>query len=295
MSSTAVETKTTPNTNNAITERGRYGPYNTPLLEANAMRKIVAEQCSMNPGKAAVLLQISAKGIGKGVSDHSSFTKRPIERARRSLVYIYGMSFGTESERQKITDATHRAHKHVKGIDYDADDIQLQLWVAATIYWSMVLGYEEIYGPMKDEFADQVYKEFSVMATGLRVEAGLWPVNRESFAIYWEKMISELEVTDEARAVAKDVMYPGVNMPWGFWILAKLLGPMQRVATVEYLPGRIRDQLGFPSTGYTRMMYWVKVGIDRAVYPLLPERMRHFSKNYYMADFRDRLARGARL
>ncbi|KAJ5279532.1 hypothetical protein N7478_004904 [Penicillium angulare] len=293
MSSTAVETKTT--TNNTTTKRGRYGLYNTPLLESNAMRKIVAEQCSMNPGKAAVLLQISAKGIGKGVSDHSSFTKRPIERARRSLVYIYGMSFGTESERQRITDATHRAHMRVKGTDYDADDIQLQLWVAATIYWSMVLGYEEIYGAMEDEFADQVYKEFSVMATGLRVEAGLWPADRESFAIYWEKMIAELEVTDEARAVARDVMYSGVNMPWGFWILAKLLGPMQRIATVEYLPERIRDQLGFPSTVYTRTMYWVKVGVDRVVYPLLPEGVRHFSKIYHMADFRDRLAKGTRL
>ncbi|KAJ5937917.1 hypothetical protein N7454_004259 [Penicillium verhagenii] len=293
MSSTAIQSRTTANS--TPIERGRYGQYYSPVMEADAMRVIVTEQCAMNPAKAAVLLQIAAKGVGKGVSDHSSFTKRPIERARRSLVYIYGMSFGTTAERRRITDATHRAHMRVKGADYDADDVDLQLWVAATIYWSMVYGYEEIYGPLGEDFADQVYKEFSVMATGLRVPPDKWPKDRTEFKEYWDRTIDELEVTDEARAVAKDVMYPGENLTLGVWILAKLLGPMQRVATVEYLPERIRNKLGFPSTPYTRVMYWLKSSVDRAVYPWMPQFVRHFSKNYYMADFRARLARGAGL
>lgn len=293
MSSTAVETTT--ETHNNVTQRSRYGPYHSPLLEADAMRKIVAEQCAMNPGKAAVMLQIAAKGVGKGVSDHSSFTKRPVERARRSLVYIYCMSFGTPEERKRITDMTHRAHLRVKGSDYDANDVELQLWVAATIYWSMVYGYEEIYGPLDEEFADRVYREFSVMATGLHVPPEMWPKDRKEFQIYWDKAIDDLEITDEARAVAKDVMFPGTNMPWGFWLLAKLLGPSQRIATIEYLPERVRNELGFPSTLYTRSMFWLKTSIDKVLYPWLPQSVRHAAKNYYMADFRSRLLKGSRL
>lgn len=293
MSSTAIET-TTPATE-GIKSRGRYGPYNDPLEEANAMRTIVAEGCAMNPGKAAVMLQIAAKGVGKGVSDHSSFTKRPVERARRSLVYIYAMTFGTPEERRKVTDATHRAHMRVKGADYDANDVHLQLWVAATIYWSMVVGYENVYGKLEDKMADQVYREFSVMATGLRVPPEMWPKDRQEFQVYWDRTINELEITDEARAVAVDVMYPGQNLPWGVWILSKLMGPSQRFTTIELLPERVRNELGFPSTFYTRNMFWLKSTVDWYTYPWMPEAVRHFSKNHFMNDFRHRLATGTRI
>ena len=298
MTSTAVETKTPADgghTDRGLSDQGRYGQYHDPVLEADAMRKVVAEGCAMVPGKAAVMLQIAAKGVGKGVSDHSSFTKRPVERARRSLVYIYVMTFGSLAERRRVTDATHRAHMRVKGPDYDANDVHLQLWVAATIYWSLVAGYEDMYGPLDDDFADRVYKEFSVMATGLRVPPDMWPKDRDAFRVYWDRTVNELEVTDEARAVAQDVMYPGQNLPWGWWILSKVMGPSQRFTTIELLPERIRNELGFPSTFYTRNMYWLKSSVDRVMYPWLPESVRHLTKNHYMADFRDRIAKGVRI
>ena len=76
-----------------------------------AIQKIVAEACTLGRGAAAVLLQIASKGVGLGVAAHSRFTIQPVERARRSIVYIFTTAIGTESERRIVTDATH-LHTH---------------------------------------------------------------------------------------------------------------------------------------------------------------------------------------
>ncbi|KAH7029487.1 uncharacterized protein B0I36DRAFT_270112 [Microdochium trichocladiopsis] len=270
------------------------------------MQTIVAEMCSFNPAKAAVMLQLAQPGVGRGVHDHSSFTLRPVERSRRSLFYIYVMTFGTLAERRRVTDATHRAHMRVRkklgpgqgergGGGYDANDVDLQLWVAATIYWSLIVGYEEVLGKLDDETADQAYREFSVMATGLRVPPDKWPRDRAAFAEYWERAVAGLEVTDEASSVSVDLLWPSRNLPWALWLLTKLTGPVHRFTTIELLPERIRNDFGYPSTVYTRFMYWCKRAVDRIVYPWLPLSFRHFVMKYHMADFRQRLAKGMKL
>jgi hypothetical protein len=162
------------------------------------MRKIVAESASLEGGVAAVLLQIAHPAVVAGVAAHSSFTYRRIERARRSVVYIYCMTFGTSEEKRLITDATHCAHAQVKGKGYDANDVDAQLWVAATIYWSMVESYEMVFGKLEEERAERVYREFSVMATALRVPPEKWPKDTEAFRIYWDEVVSNLVITDEA-------------------------------------------------------------------------------------------------
>jgi uncharacterized protein (DUF2236 family) len=41
-------------------------------------------------------------------------------------------AFGTDEEKRYITDATHKSHAKINGLNYDANDVDLQLWVAAT-------------------------------------------------------------------------------------------------------------------------------------------------------------------
>ncbi|KAI1874973.1 uncharacterized protein JN550_002402 [Neoarthrinium moseri] len=295
--SNTVTLRTTSTAGDKAVEEGKWGRYNDPILEQSPIiQKIVAESCSMNGGTAAVLLQIASKGVGLGVSAHSSFTRRPVERARRSIVYIYAMAFGNQEERRIVTDATHRAHSRVKGPDYDANDVDLQLWVAATTYWSLIVGYEEVFGKLDDKTADRAYKEFSVMATGLRVPPDKWPKDRRAFQEYWDKTISELEITDEAKAVGQDVIYPAGHLPsWGLWLYAQLTGPSTRITTTELLPERIRNEFGLPSTVYTRTAYTISRTLNQLIYPWLPQSLRHFPKNYYLQDFRNRVAKGSRL
>lgn len=164
--------------------KGEYGPYFSPIEDPYEMKRIVGESASLEGGVAALLLQLAHPEVGKGVAKHSNFTYQRVERTRRSVSYIYCMTFGTAEEKRKIADATNRAHAHVKGKDYDANNIDTQLWVAATIYWSMVESYELVFGRLDDDRAERVYSEFSVMATALRVPTEKWPKNRETFKVY---------------------------------------------------------------------------------------------------------------
>jgi uncharacterized protein (DUF2236 family) len=41
-------------------------------------------------------------------------------------------AFGTDEEKRYITDVTHKSHAKINGPTYDANDVDLQLWVAAT-------------------------------------------------------------------------------------------------------------------------------------------------------------------
>lgn len=274
---------------------GKYGRYFAPVEEPNEMKKIVSESATLELGLAAVLLQIAHAAVGKGVSAHSSFTYRRIERARRSIVYIYAMTFGTPEEKRIITDATHRAHSVVKGKDYDANDVDAQLWVAATMYWSMIESYEMVFGKLDEERADRVYQEFSVMATALRVPPQKWPKDREEFKVYWDDMIANLEVTDEAKAIAQD-LFEQKGLPYGWtWLYATIKGPFTSVLTIEMLPERIRNEFGIPSTTYTRQAFKIITATNALVIPYLPTSVREFPKNYYMADMRKRIAAGSRL
>jgi uncharacterized protein (DUF2236 family) len=275
--------------------QGKYGPYFSPVEEPYEMRKIVAESISLEGGPAAVLLQLAYPAIGKGVHNQSDFTYRRIERGRRTVIYIYCMTFGTTEEKRLISDATHRAHAHVKGKDYDANDVDAQLWVAATIYWSMVKSYELVFGELDPERAERVYREFSVMATALRVPAEKWPQDLEAFQVCWDETVSNLFITEEAMAVTRDVLVQK-GLSWGLtWLYLTIKGPATRAITTELLPDHVRNAFGIPSTAYTRRIFnWV-TGINAAIVPWLPAALREFPKNYYMADMRKRIAAGKRL
>ena len=113
--------------------------------------------------------------------------------------------------------------------------------------------------------------------------------------MYWDETVSNLFVTEEAKAVTKDVLTQQ-GLPWGLtWLYLSIKEPANRATTTELLPEQVRNALGIPSTAYTRRMFnWV-TGINAAIVPWLPVAVREFPKNYYMADMRKRIAAGKRL
>jgi uncharacterized protein (DUF2236 family) len=294
MSNTLTFRDTAKKSNDDPIEEGRWGRYYDPVApQSPVLQKIVSESCSVRLYPAALLLQIANKPVGLGVAAHSDFTKRPVERARRTILYIYGMVFGDKKERQFISDLTHRIHSRIKGPNCGANDVDLQLWVASTIYWSLITAYEEVFDKLDDETAEQAYKEFSVMATGLRVPPEKWPKDLKAFQEYCDNTVASLEITEEAKAITQDVMYPAKHLPWAPWLYAMASGPSTRIFVTESLPERIRNEYGMPSTPYTRSMHMMSKTTNRAVYPLLPESVRHFPKSYTMQDFRTRIEKGS--
>lgn len=151
-----------------------------------------------------------------------------------------------------------------------------------------------VFGKLEEERADRVYREFSVMATVLRVPPEKWPKDKADFSIYWDGMLDQLEVTDRVREIARDVIEQK-GLPFGLtWIYAALKGPVTRATTIEMLPEKIRNEFGMTSTAYTRQLFRLVTATSGILVPYLPLSVREFPKNYFMADMK-RIALGSRL
>ncbi|PYI04533.1 hypothetical protein BO78DRAFT_398836 [Aspergillus sclerotiicarbonarius CBS 121057] len=261
-------------------------PAKPSLDNPQHLQNVIREGIILAGGAAAILLQVAIPGVGKAIDSHSNFSYRPLDRLRTTMTFVYCMTFGTPQEKQIIVDMVHRAHAPVKGAGYSADEVHLQLWVAATLYAIHVRIYEDIFGPMDPVVAEALYHEYAVFAVSLRVPAEMWPVDRRAFWTYWDQQIERLEVTPEARRVAQDLLY-NARLP----LLVKMPMPWVRLIAVEMLPPRIREAYGFESTKLRAVAYCVAWEVTRVAYPLIPMYIRTYPMRYYLKDMRKRIER----
>lgn len=205
------------------------------------------------------------------------------------MTYVYCMAFGTPRERAVIIEMVHRAHVPVRGDmengeRYSADDPDLQLWVAATLYVAGVDIWEKVFGKVDEETAEKLFQEYAVIACSLRVPREMWPKSRAEFWAYWDEKIETLVITDHARSVAKDLLY---NKQAPIWIRSAL--PLARIMTAEWLPPRMRAAYGLKSTKAKRLVYRTSMGYAKAFYPHMPLFIREFPLRFYLKDMRKRM------
>jgi uncharacterized protein (DUF2236 family) len=254
------------------------------LEEPKEIRRIVQEAILLAGGAVAILLQVAEPGVGKGVDNYSNFSARPMDRLRTTMTYVYCMAFGSREEKESVIELVHRAHAAVKGPGYDADDPELQLWVAATLYAVGTDIYQRVFGPMSDATAEEIYREYAVLAVSLRVRPEMWPPSRRAFWEYWDHKIATIEVTDNARSVAKDLLF-NKKLPLYF----RPLLPLVRISTAEMLAPHLREGFGLKSSKTRRKTYSVMLGLTKATYPGLPKVVRTYPMRYYLKDMRKRL------
>jgi uncharacterized protein (DUF2236 family) len=132
----------------------------SPNYDPKHIQKIVKEGILLATGGVAILLQVANAGVGQGVNENSNFAYRPADRLRTTMTYVYCMAFGTPDEKRTVIEMVHRAHVPVKGPGYTADNPDLQLWVAATLYAAGVDIYEKILGKLDAEAAEKVYADY---------------------------------------------------------------------------------------------------------------------------------------
>ncbi|KAH8651233.1 hypothetical protein BX600DRAFT_516819 [Xylariales sp. PMI_506] len=258
------------------------------------MAKIVQEGIILGGGAAAILLQVANPGVAAGVNEHSNFSYRVADRLRTTMTFIFCMSLGTPEEKKALHDMITSVHQSIKGTVsegrdkgkvYAALDPKLQLWVAATLYASAVPVYERVFGQIEDEeFHEKVYQEYGVLACSLQVPAEMWPRTRRDFWVYWDNEVAGLEITQNAREVARDVL----ELKHAPWYLRMAL-PGLRLATTEFLPERIRE--GYGLTARPKSYKALETTL-RVVYPRLPISLRRYPSRHYLEDMRRRLLAG---
>ncbi|BCS28285.1 oxygenase MpaB family protein [Aspergillus puulaauensis] len=285
-------------------------PLGETDLAIHELQSVAREGIALGAGTAAVLLQIAHPLVGQGVADHSTFASRTISRTEYTQMYIFAMIFGTDEEKAAMKAWVDKAHARVKGEAqvqvqnsgeyrneaYDAMNPTLQLWVAATIYASMVGMYEKVYGELPPLKAELVYQAYACMGTSLQVPREMWPADRRAFKVYWDDVVqNQLYVTEDARGVLDELFHPKGLPLWARPIAWTLL-PIVRPLTVEQLPVNVREGFGLKSTMATRAIAGLFMSTVMVTYPVTPGFIRHWQKTYSLRLMRKRMKnRGGKL
>ncbi|GAA5088354.1 oxygenase MpaB family protein [Nocardia iowensis] len=251
-------------------------------------------------GTANVIMQLSNRPVGYGVVestvDSGKVMLHPVKRLRTTVTYLAVAMLGTDAEREDYREAVNRSHRPVRStsaspVRYNAFDPNLQLWVAACLYWGAKDLYERMHGPMDEPTADAFYRYSARLGTTLQVRPDMWPVDRQAFAAYWDKNLATTTIDPPIRDYFDDL----IDLKMLPRPVQLTFGRMHRFFVIGLLPQHLRDQMGCTWTARDDR------ALDRIMRTLgatqsrLPRQARMFPINAYLLDLRIRRRLGLRL
>lgn len=248
-----------------------------------AIQRVVREACVLGGAGRAILLQVAHPKVAQGVAEHSRFAENPLKRLRGTLDYVYGVTLGTPEESEWVAGAVNRIHTYVKGAGYSANDPELQLWVAATLYDTSLHLYEAMFGPMSTAMRDEFCREAARYGTLLGCPEDLWPGSAAEFEEYWDRTVASLEISEDAKRICRDLLYNHA-IPW---YLLPLL-PVNRLITTGLLPERLRNELGLAWDPRRERMFRSAARAAQFVYPRVPKPVRNLPVTLYLQYFHRR-------
>ncbi|KAL4939208.1 hypothetical protein BDV06DRAFT_214479 [Aspergillus oleicola] len=289
MTETSTKTTTTLTQRNQTSNskgKEREIPIYPTIAEPRALHDVVENDIYLLGGQVAILCQFAHPALAKGSYLHSSFADRIPQRLRNTARFLNVAVCGNEEEKRAIFGVINKYHARVKGDDYTADDPELHKWTAATLFVSMILVREAFFGKMDRAEMENLLRESAIFGTSLRMPPEMWPENLDTFWAYWDYNIATLDVTDMARSLAKDLLYPR-NLPTSMaWTL-----PVARTVTVNLLPERLAREYNLQPTLTSQAAYVAFVAWVKTVYPFLPASVRGRRHAEYMEDLKKAVER----
>jgi uncharacterized protein (DUF2236 family) len=204
---------------------------------------------------------------------------------------------GSDTQKEAFRRAVNRAHAQVYSlpespVQYNAFDVNLQLWVGACLYKGGVDIYRIFVGELDDEDADRHYREGMTLATTLQVPPAMWPADRAAFDRYWQESLSKMHIDDAVR----DYLYPiaagrvrGVKLPRR---LQAWLDSVGLLITGGFLPQQFRDEMRLPWDAAKQRRFDRLMTVVRMVNRLLPRFVREFPFNVLLRDVDRRIRTG---
>ncbi|QKS21788.1 DUF2236 domain-containing protein [Curtobacterium sp. Csp1] len=210
-----------------------------------ALRDWLADSTPVAAGGRAILLQIADPVVAAGVRRHSDFARRPQQRLAHTLMFVSAVVIGTDADAAVATAFVEHAHRPVAG----ADDVERQLWVAATLFDSARRAHELFGDPPGPDRAEDVLAAYDVA----------------DFDRYWAATLPTLTVTDDARGIVRDLLHPRFAPAW-----VRAAMPLVRTVTVGMLPDALRAAYGFPWGPREQRRFRRAVRLVRGVRRMVP-------------------------
>lgn len=248
-------------------------------------------------GAANVIMQLSWPAIGYGVKESrvesGSAMKHPIKRSRTTFTYLAVALLGGEEDRRAFSRAVTRQHAQVYSTEsspvaYRALDPELQLWVAACLYYGLVDMIERMHGGLDDETADQLYQYSARLGTTLQVRPDMWPPDRAAFDRYWEESLSSVRIDDTIR----DYLLGLVRLENLPRVLQLLFARTSVFWTTGFLPPPFREQMQLDWSGREEaLLSLILRGLGR-IEDLVPPALKALPFTLLLADMRLRIRTG---
>lgn len=245
------------------------------------LRKLVDDAIYLTGGQFAILCQFAKPALAEGSYLHSNFKYRILNRLQTTARFLNAAVMGTQREKEAIFSVIHRAHADVRGDNYSADDPELHRWTAATLFVSLIMVHETFFGKIPRDRMEKLYRETAVYGTSLRMPPEMWPATLDDFWAYWNHNIETLEITDWARSLAKDLLWPQ-NVPLWF----KANAPVARLLTIHWLPERFQREFGYKVSPLSTGMFHLVAGYVAVVWPHVPKRWKSKPSKFYIKDMK---------
>ena len=262
-------------------------PPSTPSDGSTVAWKLQREIILLLAWGPAILLQLAHPLVAQGVADHSSFrstSRGRLRRFQRTLDAMLRLSFGTETEARGVIARINAIHDQVHGqlpevagvfpagTRYSAHDPSLLAWVHATLVDMNLRVYELFVDSPSVEEKDRYCAEASAIEEPLGIPKGELPRTFAALRHYMDTMLArgEIVVTDVARDLARDILYPPVLLPVrpAIW--------WTRVVTAGLLPPTIREGYGLSWDSRKEAMLSRSASLIRALLPVTPSIVRHW-------------------
>ncbi len=256
--------------------------------DGDLIRVISREGALIAAGGAASLLQTAHPKVAQGVYDHSYTADDPARRLRNTMGWLYVVQFGTREEAETLSALVTKGHESITGPDYEANDPELQVWVASTLFAVATQFYQVLFRRTFTEAElEEFYGQTKIYATILGCPEGRMPETYRDFRAYYADMLNTLEISDASRAVAEQVLHP--KLPGGPLNAPGLM--MIRLLTAGLMPPPIREQYGWKWTRAREARFRLLLTVLSAAYPRLPLRIRTLPREYYLHSTRKMLAK----
>jgi uncharacterized protein (DUF2236 family) len=232
------------------------------------IRRVDGENVLLLGGGRALLMQLAHPLVATAVAEHSGFRADPYARLQRTLEASFTIVFGTEEQAHRAAAGVRTVHERVVGDGYRADDPALLLWVHATLVDTALRVHTRFLQPLRPAETERYYEESTVIAELLGIPRDAQPRDFAEFRAYVRAMVGSLEVTDTARRLAHDVLYP--RLPWPVQPIAEL----GRQLTAGLLPPPLRLQYGLGWDAHRERAMLVAGLTARLVLPRVPALVR---------------------
>lgn len=205
-------------------------------------------------GGAAALLQAAHPFVAHAVVEHSAALSDARGRLRRTLDAVYLIVFGEWRSARGVARRIRAIHDRIRGIlaedvgcfragdPYDANAVDAQRWVAATLLYTSVQLFERTVRPLSAAEKDRLTREHARFCLVFGIPAAQCEQRWDDFLSYWHRMLGsdQLAVGTHARIVCEGILRAPDALRWPAyrWLQA---------FTASLLPPHLARAFGLPS------------------------------------------------